>query len=964
MAALSPRSTNIPLKTELRTRRELIETKPIVPRKELTEAKPAAPRVLRGEKDHPPPPPAIVYEPDDPDGRPGERYHMGDYLGKGGFAICYQGQVKREEDEEWIAPRLFALKIVKAAMPQPKLADKVSADTLLPIAPLLIHGSNQFKTELQIHSKMHHPYIVEFHRAFTYSECTFVVLEYCRNGSLMDMVRKRGHLKEPEVRRYVIQICGAIKYMHFKNVLHRDLKMGNIFLDGEMNVKVGDFGLAALLLSNSEYSLNRRRTMCGTPNYIAPEVLAKGSKGHDHKVDIWSLGIIMYVAWQGLDTVARFIANCCRFAMLTGAPPFQSKTQEEIYRKVEARSYLWPSMETCPNDISQNAKELVASMLVEASERPEPDDIVSHPFFKSGLIPEMVSPLAKISVPRLSGWSAKMGVNEETWYQEQWSKFCRKCGVGRIDATQTFPLVGKGLHKSTYKECVLEERLGLTPTVPLPADMIYRPLTASQNEDKIQVLRAAGKIPGKDFMAPTFPASPIKDVSPKTKKVLLRTLSADNVPKASTYRATQIAPKRQNFKSFAAELRERDLPKKYDVAERSREAARRSAQVEAQRLLPSCEGLFEPAPPRPLDEGAIRQTSKAPNAPELTKQSASGRLTRSQTFQNQPNQIPSKDRVPQQSALKKSASSNEFGQAPSGETVVHRETDREANDGQDKGKYKVSLAPVDEGTGTGDGRQYMPSAARKQPSLDAPNGTKPQLPEATLIDPAESAELVVCTKAREVQLRLSMMLDSLRTALNRKQPNKRAAPKRTKTMPVVVKWVDYSNKFGIGYTLDDGSIGCLLNAEGKGPSSGVLARGNVEESNREEGTPKASVPLQGQPIEFYENYLEDGFKRVRLEEDQYQVYFASEDDIKKIRPGLSGHATRKRRAVLLWTKFANYMRDALAKGQNSQPEESGDKANNEGSKQGSGPCVLFYQRLGNVGVWAFGDGSFQVRLHF
>lgn len=122
-----------------------------------------------------------------------------------------------------------------------------------------------------------------------------MVLELCKNGSLMEMVKARKFLSEPEVRRYVIQMCGAIKYLHGKNVIHRDLKMGNIFLDENMNVKIGDFGLAALLLSQSEYSLNRRRTLCGTPNYIAPEVLAKSWKGHDHKVDLWSLGIIMYV---------------------------------------------------------------------------------------------------------------------------------------------------------------------------------------------------------------------------------------------------------------------------------------------------------------------------------------------------------------------------------------------------------------------------------------------------------------------------------------------------------------------------------------------------------------------------------------------------------------------------------------------------------------------------------------------
>ena len=134
---------------------------------------------------------------------------------------------------------------------------------------------------------------MEFHRAFAFGDSTFVVLELCPNGSLMDMVKKRKYLTIPEVRRYVIQMCGAIKYMHQRDVIHRDLKMGNIFLDEGMNVKIGDFGLAALLITEGEANCVRRSTLCGTPNYIAPEILEKNKKGHDYKVDIWSLGIIM-----------------------------------------------------------------------------------------------------------------------------------------------------------------------------------------------------------------------------------------------------------------------------------------------------------------------------------------------------------------------------------------------------------------------------------------------------------------------------------------------------------------------------------------------------------------------------------------------------------------------------------------------------------------------------------------------
>jgi serine/threonine protein kinase len=143
--------------------------------------------------------------------------------------------------------------------------------------------------ELIVHQKMHHPNIVNFQHNFIQGENHYIILELCSNGSLMDLVKARKYLTEPEVRFYTLQMSGAIKYMHRKNVIHRDLKMGNIFLDANMNLKIGDFGLSALLMEKSE----RKRTMCGTPNYIAPEILQKGKGGHNFKVDIWSTGIIM-----------------------------------------------------------------------------------------------------------------------------------------------------------------------------------------------------------------------------------------------------------------------------------------------------------------------------------------------------------------------------------------------------------------------------------------------------------------------------------------------------------------------------------------------------------------------------------------------------------------------------------------------------------------------------------------------
>lgn len=146
-------------------------------------------------------------------------------------------------------------------------------------------------TELQLHSKLQHPNIVEFYRAFPYEDNTYVVLELCENGSVADALRKRGFFTMPEIRRFIIQICGAVKYLHHRNIIHRDLKTGNLFLDENMNIKVGDFGLAAVLVTKHDLGA-RRTTMCGTPNYLAPEILQKGGKGHNEKVDLWSIGII------------------------------------------------------------------------------------------------------------------------------------------------------------------------------------------------------------------------------------------------------------------------------------------------------------------------------------------------------------------------------------------------------------------------------------------------------------------------------------------------------------------------------------------------------------------------------------------------------------------------------------------------------------------------------------------------
>ena len=110
------------------------------------------------------------------------------------------------------------------------------------------------------------------------------------------LIKNRKYLTEPEVQYFLLQIIDAIKYLHNRRIIHRDLKLGNIFLDDNLDVKVGDFGLATELNEPNE----RKKTMCGTPNYIAPEILqSEGKRAYSYEVDIWAIGVITYTLLIG-----------------------------------------------------------------------------------------------------------------------------------------------------------------------------------------------------------------------------------------------------------------------------------------------------------------------------------------------------------------------------------------------------------------------------------------------------------------------------------------------------------------------------------------------------------------------------------------------------------------------------------------------------------------------------------------
>jgi serine/threonine protein kinase len=175
-------------------------------------------------------------------------------------------------------------------------------------------------------------------------------------------------------RYFLLQLIDATRYLHAHAIIHRDLKLGNLFLTNDMEIRVGDFGLATQLTHPGE----RKRTICGTPNYIAPEIL-DGPDGHSFEVDVWALGVIL-------------------FTMLVGKPPFETSNVKETYERIRANSYKFPS----DLQISDEARDLISLTLVPIPDnRPKLAAMARHPWFTGpqAVIPRRIPRSALKSVP-------------------------------------------------------------------------------------------------------------------------------------------------------------------------------------------------------------------------------------------------------------------------------------------------------------------------------------------------------------------------------------------------------------------------------------------------------------------------------------------------------------------------------------------------------------------------------------
>ncbi|XP_040846143.1 inactive serine/threonine-protein kinase PLK5 [Ochotona curzoniae] len=265
----------------------------------------------------------------------GRVYKRGKLIGKGAFSRCYKLT-------DMSTSTVFALKVV------PRRSS--GAGQLRPLGKV--------EREIALHSSLRHRHIVALHGHFADSDHVYLVLEYCSRQSLAHVLRARQTLTEPEVRYYLRGLVSGLRYLHRRRIVHRDLKLSNFFLNKNMVVKIGDLGLAAKLGPGGRC----RRVLCGTPNFLAPEVIARN--GHSCQSDVWALGCIMYT-------------------VLTGTPPFTAAPLSEMYKNIQAARYPEPS------HLSPPARRLIARLLApNPAERPSLDLLLQDDFFTQGFSPD------------------------------------------------------------------------------------------------------------------------------------------------------------------------------------------------------------------------------------------------------------------------------------------------------------------------------------------------------------------------------------------------------------------------------------------------------------------------------------------------------------------------------------------------------------------------------------------------
>ncbi len=619
---------------------------------------------------------------------------------------------------------------------------------------------------------------------------------------------------------------------------------------------------------------------------------------------------------------------------------------------------------------------------MDADERPEPDDIASHAFFRAGYVPDALPMTARIAPPPVTVWNPKMGGTVEDWWQVQWAKVCQQCGVGRKENAQCFPLVGRGLRKSTYKECQLEERAGRTPVIPMPNNTVYKPFPESNNWPTMELNEAEedrdlleiGRIKTlKDDVPGILPHPSVPDVFQS------KTIAKENKIDMMSYNVkeqiqTPLSPRYHERKSHAAKLREQAQPVKISTSIRTRTVSKTKEEPKKLDNVDLLTSQMQSA--RFLREQAVRPAVKDVTPAVSSTIRSVGRVTRSQSVQGGLEQ-PSKAMTMSRAGILKSASSRailrETPAASNGASCYSSKTTRvttkeinsvgakEADRRRNGVDSKAADKPIPQATKT----EALPDPLSNPSStITLPHSIQPPTSlHPVAIDPHQESHTLPNTSRSDIHRQLGTLIKNLDASLAGKG---RLTGKRIDNHPGISRWVDYSDRFGFGYVLNDGSAGCIFNVQPNSAPHCVVVRDAEEHVRRRK---LKSYEYRGQlfpssapPVEFVENHGEAGFKRVMFEAEKCRIKLDGNGVPARTGPGSCEIEDRQQSNVVLWRKFANYMLDAY--NEEDATHLPPIRSVNSGSKASGGPFLKFYQRFAQVGVWAFDDGVFQVRLLF
>jgi len=265
-------------------------------------------------------------------------YDIKEKLGTGSFAIVKRATRKTDGKQ-------FAIKVIKKS--------KLNPEELA-----VVHD------EVEIMHKLNHPNCVQLFEMFETPKRIYMVLELLTGGELFDRIVSKGSYSEKEASELVRDIVSAINYLHSIGIVHRDLKPENlIYLNQKPDspIKITDFGLAKYRSGK----LDEMKTACGTPGYVAPEVL-KG-EAYGKAVDLWSMGVILYI-------------------LLCGFPPFYHENTVALYKQIKKGEYDFP--DPYWTDISDAAKHLVRCLLcVDPKKRYTAQQVLQHPWIAGTAAP-------------------------------------------------------------------------------------------------------------------------------------------------------------------------------------------------------------------------------------------------------------------------------------------------------------------------------------------------------------------------------------------------------------------------------------------------------------------------------------------------------------------------------------------------------------------------------------------------